>query len=57
MPLLNRIWRGDTVYQEPVCFSEQSRIPFLHRSAYIRPYTGQTETAWLRLPGRLNPIC
>lgn len=98
MTLLSRIWKNNTVYQEPVCFSEnasgallggtliyrpsqvleavswdgqiryeegidyqvagcrilrteQSRIPFLHRSAYIRPYTGQTETAWLRLPG------
>lgn len=98
MTLLHRIWKNDTVYQEPVCFSEtasgaltggrllyrptqvievsswdgltkyeegtdylisdshilrtkQSRIPFLRRSAYIKPYRGQSETAWLRLPG------
>lgn len=98
MTLLSRIWKNDTVYQEPVCFSEdafgaplggtliyrpsrvleavswdgqiryeegldyqvsgsrilltkQSRIPFLNRSVYIKPYTGQAETAWLRLPG------
>lgn len=98
MGILEKIWESNTVYQEPVCFSEDekgapiggkllsppaeiievrssdgqtiyqegddyliepwgirrtgaSRIPFLHRDVYCKPFAGQPETVWVRLPG------
>ena len=101
MDILDKIWSGNTVYQEPVCFTtdevgmplggkllyppaqilsvasyddaalyqqqrdyaldprgirrtEDSRIPFLPREVYCRPYTGRPETAWVRLPGGVS---
>lgn len=99
MGILTRIWEGNFVYQEPICFSEDaeghpiggqllylpeqilsvtsfdgsifyeegsdyiqknsqlvltshSRIPFLSRDVYCKPFTGVPETAWVRLPNR-----
>mgnify|MGYP002519055643 CR=1 FL=1 len=98
MGILQPIWNGAFVYQEPVCFSadrdgkptggtllyrpdeilsvtsfdgsvfyrpekdyilqgrrllrtEASRIPYLERSVYGKPFTGAPEAAWFRLPG------
>lgn len=93
---LDKLWKGNTVFEEPVCFSEldaseliggsllyapteilkvtsldgahlyeinkdynleghkivrtkTSTIPFLPRDLYCVPYTGETDTAWIRL--------
>lgn len=93
-----KIWEGDYIQHEPVCFAvdgkgtlvggkllrgsgeildvsswdgtihyrqgedycvtpeglellDGSRIPVLPRSVYCKPFTGQPETAWVRLPG------
>lgn len=98
MGILQPVWNGTFVYQEPVCFSvdrsgqpiggtllyfpeeilsvtsfdgsafyqpekdyvvmgrkllrtESSRIPYLERDTYCKPFTGVPETAWVRLPG------
>ncbi len=98
MKITPKVWIGDIVYQEPVCFStdatghligghllyspneilqvssfdgqivykagidykmdlqgisrtEKSAIPFLAREEYCKPFAGQENTAWVRLPG------
>ena len=53
-------WDGKTDYEQDRDFTiagrqilrtEGSRIPLLPRGAYCKPYLGQPEKAWLRLPG------
>ena len=103
MGILQRIWNGTLVYQEPICFStnvknqpiggsllyfpdkilsvasfdgsvyyeanqdyvvigknilrtETSQIPFIDRNIYCKPFTGISETAWVRLPGEKEYI-
>lgn len=98
MGYLDRIWQGNMIFEEPICFSTDangnpiggtllyppksiqrvtsydgrthyvagkdyvlegqslhrlpgSRIPFLARDIYCKPYTGVQETDWVRLPG------
>lgn len=98
MGYLDRIWQGNVVFEEPICFSNDangipiggallyppksiqsvssydgkihyvagkdyvlegkslrrlpgSRIPFLPRDIYCKPYTGDPQTDWVRLPG------
>lgn len=52
-------WDGQTQYEQDRDFTVSgrrilrtgnSRIPFLTRETYCRPYAGQPEKAWLRLP-------
>lgn len=97
MGILQRIWNGSFVYQEPICFTTNgigqaiggallyfpdkilsvtsfdgsiyyeenrdyivignkllrtkiSQIPYLDRSMYCKPFTGDPEKAWVRLP-------
>lgn len=98
MGYLDKIWQGNVIFEEPICFSTDangnpiggtllyppksiqrvtsydgrthyvagkdyvlegqslhrlpgSRIPFLDRDIYCKPYTGVQETDWVRLPG------